>query len=71
MDNEYEGLAKAGSFHPRTGTGQGDVFSPQTWVAVFGIVICALNLVDHPDGFRLTSVGGGIRAIEQYGSRMA
>ena len=54
----YEGLAEAGSFHPETGTGQGDVFSPQTWVAIFDIVLCALDLVDHPDGFPLTSTGG-------------
>ena len=55
----YERLAAEGaSFHPETGVGQGDVFSPHTWVAVFDIVLCALDRVDHPDGFMLTSING-------------
>ena len=54
----YEGLEAAGAFHPETGVGQGDVFSPHTWVAVFDIVLCALDRVDQSDGFMLTSKEG-------------
>ena len=35
------------SFDPERGTGQGDVSSPYTWVAVFDIVLAALDLEEE------------------------
>jgi len=43
-------------FTPDRGTGQGDVSSPCTWVAVFDIVLCAMARVQSTDhSFLLTS----------------
>ena len=53
----YAGLADE-HYHPDKGTGQGDVSSPQIWVAVFDIPLCALAMVDHPGRFHLTNSKG-------------
>ena len=53
----YEGV-KGGTFHPETGTGQGDVTSPQTWVATFDIVLCALEAVNKRPSYTMVRQGG-------------
>jgi len=45
------------TFNPDRGTGQGDISSPHTWVAVFDILLRALEL-ETTDPFVLHSVGG-------------
>ena len=47
------------TFNPERGTGQGDISSPHTWVAVFDILLRALEVVSS-DPFLLVSKGGGM-----------
>jgi hypothetical protein len=52
----HNGIPTTDTFHPEYGTGQGDVSSPQTWVAIFDILLCALGRVDSD--FLLAATNG-------------
>ena len=54
------------TFNPERGTGQGDISSPHTWVAVFDILLRALKEVSS-DPFLLVSTGGGMYPAPEVG----
>ena len=54
------------TFNPERGTGQGDISSPHTWVAVFDILLRALEEVKS-EPFLLDCTGGGMYPAPEVG----
>ena len=54
------------TFNPERGTGQGDISSPHTWVAVFDILLRALEEVKS-EPFLLDCTGGGMHPAPEVG----